>query len=72
MSVAFEIRCVLVHPGGSDHLNVQFDVFDAAGERVVCVGLWPYFDDFEQRLKRLRLGLLPGLYRIQPRCSMRS
>ncbi|MCU0865746.1 MAG: sigma-70 family RNA polymerase sigma factor [Planctomycetes bacterium] len=65
VSVAFEIRCALVHPQGSGNLNVQFDVFDAAGERVACVGLWPYFDDFEQRLKRLHLGLLPGRYRIQ-------
>ena len=40
-------------------------VFDAAGERGAGVRLLPYFDDFEQRLERLRLGLLPGRYRIK-------
>ena len=27
--------------------------------------LWPYFDDAEQRLERLSIGLLPGRYRIK-------
>lgn len=65
VSVAFEIRCALVHPRGSGNLNAQFDVYDAAGERVAAVRLLPYFDDAEQRLERLRLGLLPGRYRIK-------
>ncbi len=62
--VVFEIRCALVHPQGSGNLNAQLDVFDAAGQRVAGVRLSPYFDDFEQRLERLRIALLPGRYRI--------
>lgn len=65
VAVTFEIRCALVHPQGSGNPNGQFDVFDTAGERIAGVRLWGYFDDFEQRLERLRLGLLPGRYRIK-------
>ena len=65
MTVAFEIRGALVQPQGTGMLNAQLDVFDAASERVAGVRLWPYFDDAEQRLERLSLGLLPGRYRIK-------
>jgi len=39
-------------------------ITDAGGVRVVQHRLWPYFDDLPQRLARLRLGLLPGTYRV--------
>ncbi|MFY9343296.1 MAG: carboxypeptidase-like regulatory domain-containing protein, partial [Planctomycetota bacterium] len=64
VTVTLELRCALAHPQGRGNLNAQVDVFDGAGERVACVRLWPYFDDFDQRLERVRLGLRPGKYRV--------
>ena len=46
-------------------LNGQLSLYDARGERVVALRLWPYFDDQVQRIKRVRLGLLAGAYRVQ-------
>ncbi len=63
--VVFEVRCALEPSRAERMLNVQFDVFDAGGERVVSTRLWPYFDDVEQRRERVRLGFAPGRYRVR-------
>jgi hypothetical protein len=62
--VAFEVRCCLAPKQDNGLINCQMSVTDVRGERVVTHRLFGYFDDHPQRIKRVRLGLLPGTYRV--------
>ncbi len=62
--ITLELRCKAPAEGANDMLNGVLTIHDGDGERIVFHRLWPYFDDPEQRIERLRLALPPGTYRV--------
>jgi hypothetical protein len=61
--VVIELRCG-PEPRPSGILNGTLTVTDATGAQLVVHSLWGYYDDFWQKIKRVRCGLLPGTYHV--------
>jgi hypothetical protein len=63
--VDFELQCADRNHNGL--CGGTLTIRSVGGDPLVVHSLWGYFEDYEHRIRRVRLALLPGSYRVTAR-----